>query len=487
MQKTLTLLLLVVMLLIFTSLVFAQTPTFQPNPYVYRVTVDGCTHPPTNRRQTGFRVQGEHGIVTALHGLADCPEATINAEYTNGVFRQLTLVAVDIDRDIALLSSSELDVDMTEGLAAPHTDTIARDGLYALGYPYGKTYQEPTTQITVTYAMTLNRIIPEEFITEPFENRRSPDLQIRVLFAEAHFVPGHSGAPVLNAQDQVIGIVDGGLKEGYIGKSWLIPWPDIEWQTLRDENGVINLLLQERWDLLQKNDPQLSFRFLSTFQNEASSTAKATVYRGRLIDKSNRRGIANAEVLLIFETIGEMRATSTNSGGFFEFALAQNAERSTGLLWINAERYEILEQPVYDLDATTRFGTISLNGLPPTPTSTATVTPTPQPTATPQPMVQVRITTTGVGFASESQTNEARRKQSALLAAQKDANRNLVLWKDGAELEAVTIVDQGEVTTDTIREEVRARVFAGTVIEQSYDNTTGMAEVTVEYVVEMPQ
>ena len=143
---------------------------------------------------------------------------------------------------------------------------------------------------------------------------------------------------------------------------------------------------------------------------------------------------------------------------------------------------------MYDLDVNTRLGTVRLALLPPTPTPMPTAPPTPEPTVTPQPMVRVQVLMTGVGFASESQTNEARRKQSALLAAQKDANRNLVLWRDGADLEAVTIVDQGEVQTDRIRDEiVRTRVRSGTIIEQSYDDATKMAQVTIEYMVEIPE
>ena len=488
MPKALMMVLVVGLLFVVGNLAFAQTTTFQPNPYVYRITVDGCTHQPESRRQTGFRVRGEPGIVTALHGLADCPDATIAAEYTNGVFRDLRLVAVDIDRDMALLTSIESAADVTIGLDAPQTSTVALDGLYALGHPYGKTYQEPTKQITVTYAMTLNRIIPEAFITYALLARRSPALEIRALFAEAHFVPGHSGAPVLNAQGQVIGMVDGGLKEGYIGKSWLIPWADVQWQPLYDAVGALNPDVKARWKLLQHNDPELALSFLSTYPGEIASTTKVLTYRGRLVDKVSGRGISSAEVHLIFEATGEVRYSITDESGFFEFAIAPNPARAEGLLWIHAEAYEIIERAVYDLDVNTRLGSVRLALLPPTPTPMPTAPPTPEPTVTPQPMVRVQVLMTGVGFASESQTNEARRKQSALLAAQKDANRNLVLWRDGADLEAVTIVDQGEVQTDRIRDEiVRTRVRSGTIIEQSYDDATKMAQVTIEYMVEIPE
>ena len=385
MPRSILILLCPLLLLVGATVVLAQTPTFAPQPYIYRIKVVGCAHAPIVRHQTGFLVRGEGGIVTALHGVADCPDATIEAESAQGDFAALTIQAVDIDRDVARLSSPDLADRLAEGLDAPYSDRVARTGLHALGYPYGKTDQEPTTQITVTYARPLHEVIPGAFITPAFEQRRSPDLETRVLVAEAHFVPGHSGAPVLNAQKQVIGVVSGGLKEGYIGKSWLIPWAEIQWQPLKDQGGALNPALTARWALVQANDPELSLSFLSTYSGQTAASAQALIYRGRLVDQSSRRGIANAEVHLIFEQAGEVRFSTTTAGGNFEFQVVPNAERAEGLLWIHAAGYQIVEWPVYDLQEVTQLGTIRLDALPPTPTPTATITPTPEATATPQP------------------------------------------------------------------------------------------------------
>jgi hypothetical protein len=90
---------------------------------------------------------------------------------------------------------------------------------------------------------------------------------------------------------------------------------------------------------------------------------------------------------------------------------------------------------------------------------------------------------TGIGLAPEGESNRTRREQSALRSAQLVADRNFVQWVNGAELESVTIVEQGTLTTDEIREIVRGRVFGGTVIEEKYDDITGTAEVTMEYTV----
>lgn len=122
-----------------------------------------------------------------------------------------------------------------------------------------------------------------------------------------------------------------------------------------------------------------------------------------------------------------------------------------------------------------------------TPTPTATFTSTTQLTATLSPLKQVRITVIGIGFAPESEINPARRKQFALTAARAKASASFAQWQEGENVEEVTIVDQGELQTDLIRIEVRAHIPGGREISQSYDNATGEAQVTVEYVVEIPE
>lgn len=66
---------------------------------------------------TGFRVKGQLGIVTALHGVADCQ--VINAQPVIGnPLNSLIIAQVDIDRDVARLWSKELETLPTDGLEA---------------------------------------------------------------------------------------------------------------------------------------------------------------------------------------------------------------------------------------------------------------------------------------------------------------------------------------------------------------------------------
>lgn len=104
---------------------------------------------PKIRSQTGFRVKDKKGIVTALHGVVGCK--TINAEPDDsGVdpLNDLIITEVDIDRDMALLWSTELDVLPVVGYGTvvdPKSDDYK--GLHVIGYPVGLPSEKPTTQI----------------------------------------------------------------------------------------------------------------------------------------------------------------------------------------------------------------------------------------------------------------------------------------------------------------------------------------------------
>ena len=85
------------------------------------------------------------------------------------------------------------------------------------------------------------------------------------------------------------------------------------------------------------------------------------------------------------------------------------------------------------------------------------------------------MTAQGVGFAPEGETNPARRERLAAMAAEADAKRHLAQWINGGEVEAVTVVTEGEVATDAIRILVQARVPGSDTVAQSYNAATGQA------------
>ncbi len=133
-----------------------------------------------------------------------------------------------------------------------------------------------------------------------------------------------------------------------------------------------------------------------------------------------------------------------------------------------------------------------------TPTLQPTVTAAPQPAATPTTQVasgvltstfEVRhIIVTGVGLAPSTETDPAVRERAAIRAAEVVAESDFAEWIAGAHLESVIVIDKGVETEDVIRKTVNATIHElGNTTKQEYDNNTGKAQVTVEYVVNVPK
>lgn len=248
-----------------------------PLPYIYRIKAGRCRYKPTEREQTGFRVKGKVGIVTALHGIVDC--RVINAVTDLGdkpFFNDLSIREVNIDSDIALLSSPELDLSPADGLETSiYTDDRQNDGFEIVGYPLGLSKQKLTTDIEIIGIKELYDLIPRRFQV-PMVERNSPSPEIAILEIQSHLVPGHSGAPVLDGEGQLIGISNGGLEGGTVEIGWAIPWPI----TLQEATGTT----KEKLDELQLTDPQLALSFSSTYPRQERPSLQ-------VVDETPQRGI----------------------------------------------------------------------------------------------------------------------------------------------------------------------------------------------------
>jgi hypothetical protein len=80
---------------------------------IYQIKAE-CKGKPNLRLQTGVRIQGYSGVVTALHGVAGCAEITAisNSPVTPRELvniSDLEIVQVDIARDIALLAPKAIE------------------------------------------------------------------------------------------------------------------------------------------------------------------------------------------------------------------------------------------------------------------------------------------------------------------------------------------------------------------------------------------
>jgi hypothetical protein len=235
------------------SAAIANSPLATRVPFIYRIIVSGCNHEPTKRVQTGFRVKGLAGIVTALHGVAGCN--TIFARSDDDWFGDLTIARVDIENDLALLWSAPLAKRVTDGLKVLVTtpgqvDSKHYANIVAIGFPLNLPKARRIEDVRVLDRTALVNLLPNNYVNI-FDDRKSPALDAPALSLQALLSPGTSGAPLINSDGYVVGVVEGGLGIGS-GIAWAIPWDVVRLQSVSQK-------LSARLNELAKKDPQLAF------------------------------------------------------------------------------------------------------------------------------------------------------------------------------------------------------------------------------------
>lgn len=197
------------------------------NPYIFKITAKKNSGRP--QEQTGFRIQGKSGIITALHGVIGQESISASIVGLKKRFSDLEIEQVDIEHDLALLTSNELKKN-NRGLKVSRLQPSKQDKVSTIGYPLGISEQLTSTQLnlrTPPLKKLITLLLKRDY--KIMMARKSPDIKEEVLSIEGELLPGHSGAPIFNANDEVIGIGNGGLKKGSVGISWAIPYSKINW------------------------------------------------------------------------------------------------------------------------------------------------------------------------------------------------------------------------------------------------------------------
>jgi Trypsin-like peptidase domain len=199
--------------------------------FVFTVKVD------KNRELTGFRLQGTHGIITALHGVADGKDISASNMFTG--FNDLAVSWIDADRDVALLTNKQLINGQADGLEPGNLTHVApKDQVVAIGVPEATNLgPREDTHIGNPVLEALKNRIPADWY-QNLEDRGSPALNIRILKLEAQITFGESGGPILDSKNHVLGMIDGGAA----GFSWAIPVTDFRWHKEDQERERLDKL-----------------------------------------------------------------------------------------------------------------------------------------------------------------------------------------------------------------------------------------------------
>jgi hypothetical protein len=208
--------------------------------------------------QTGFRLQGTSGIITALHGVADARDITAVNE-KGDVYSKLRLIKVDIQKDAAILYSDKMSNASIAGLISHSTGQISSyENLKVLGHPQGIGLTTKSVTSGSPVLRQLKTLIPPAS-SLLFLSRNSPSPSIDVIYIEGSLVSGNSGSPIFNKNNHVIGIVNGGILGGAAGISWAIPIADIRFSNISDGESELRRLKSSATDQL------FAYEYLPTY------------------------------------------------------------------------------------------------------------------------------------------------------------------------------------------------------------------------------
>ena len=178
---------------------------------------------------TGFKAQvdGLSGIITALHGVVGCGElVAFNAADS---YRNLRIARVDIGMDAAFLTSEAT----TNGTGLQSTSGYEEQALRVVGYPQALDYQfSHRVELQMPPLRQLFTTVPE-WVRADLERRGSPHIDQTVMSLSGAIQNGYSGAPILTWEGRVVGVANGGLKEGSVDIGWAMPIWQLQWQDAR--------------------------------------------------------------------------------------------------------------------------------------------------------------------------------------------------------------------------------------------------------------
>lgn len=161
-------------------------------------------------------------IVTALHAVTGADKITV---YKTGVGPATAKIEKVLkEADLALL---RLDSDLKlVPLQLQEADPNSMGEYYVWGFPHSVfTMQGDDIRLSrsLEETPTLNNILTGNKLKDELKTQGYPLPGARILRISSTIQPGHSGAPIMTKTGTVIGIADGGLRDGTARINWAMP------------------------------------------------------------------------------------------------------------------------------------------------------------------------------------------------------------------------------------------------------------------------
>jgi S1-C subfamily serine protease len=138
---------------------------------------------------TGFFISHDGLVATSAHVVRGCHEISIWP--ANGSERVAQIVAFDVKRDLALLS--------TAGEVLSYASRVHEDGSLRLGEPVS----------TIGFGVLRSRPREPVLTTGHLIGDAADSTGDRILLIQARFLEGNSGGPVIDGEGSLLGIVVG--------------------------------------------------------------------------------------------------------------------------------------------------------------------------------------------------------------------------------------------------------------------------------------
>lgn len=215
--------------LIACSILQLPLPVAKLNDYVFSIEVNG-----SEIAQTGFKIQGIPGIFTAMHGTIGAKSIHVYQAGLNMGGDKVRVSKVDFDRDIVLLRSPKIDEMPDRGfvVAKDNPKAFTKEGWMA-GYPSGITRAPRWVNVAFGEIKLLGKILNSQTAKE-YNSQTFPNVEFPFLEINASVTHGQSGSPVLNAQGQLVGMIDGAFFNSSF-LSWASLWSGVKLKSSESE------------------------------------------------------------------------------------------------------------------------------------------------------------------------------------------------------------------------------------------------------------